>query len=415
MRKKIWFFGAALSILLSLIPIAVQANPSVLITNYSLSPAVFFPGDEGTLQLTITNAELANTVTSTTTAGGTTMVVTDTVGATLNSIWIESAYDNDKAIRASETYYDVGDLAPGASIVISFEIKVDDGIGEGVYYPIACVDVDTFEDIRYPFEVKVSRDSVDLIPKNVPQTISRCGATDISFMVMNTRENMVTNVCVTPQDVDGVDVRPKTMVVDQLSSGSCAEVSFSLVPDKIGLFDIIFDINYANGRNDHSTEYSIFFEVVDSLDVAPIIHSMPSEIALGEKKSVQLKIFNAKSEKISSVLITPISSVHVTPSQYFIGSMDSDDIYSVSFDIDTTELLVNESYEIGFVVSFKQDGSSYETPAVMTSFTVTNQTANGDQMAISLSIVFVFLCIGGFFVYRWRKKNQLKRLITKQQ
>ena len=416
MRKSLWIVEAVfLLLLLAGSTITVHADPSIIISDYELSPSVFLPGDVGTLKLTVTNAEATNTVATTTTDGSTSTVRTDTVGATIKEISITPAYDGDRQIRATGKYEDIGELAPGASVDISFKIKVENNVSEGVYFLIANIDVRTYEDGKFPIQVTVSNDSVELIPSGIPSTISMSGATDISFSVINTRESSVSSVTVTPRVTSGIAISPATMVLESLAAGSSEDVDFSLIPSETGRKNLTFDLTYNNGENDHSSSSSVTVSVVDTLDVAPIIYSMPSTIEVGEQKSIKLKLYNAKTEDIASVIVTPVSDARVTPSQYFIGAMDADDVYSVSFDVDTSGLRVNQTYAIGFSVSFKQDGTTYETPAVMSSFTIVPNDGGSDELAMAVGVVLVMVIVGLYLFYRWRKKKRMKTLMSKQE
>ena len=103
-----------------------RADPAVMIVDYELVPEVLILGDSAVLTLTITNAETINaetiaTIARTTTSGSTTTVTTDTIGATIDNIWITPAYDGDKRVRAKLNYDDVGHVSAGASFTICFE------------------------------------------------------------------------------------------------------------------------------------------------------------------------------------------------------------------------------------------------------------------------------------------------------
>jgi hypothetical protein len=415
MKRNIWAYGAILFLFFTSISvIQVHADPSLIITDYDLSPSIFLPGDIGILTLTITNTESTNTVTLTSTSSSSTTVKTDTIGATISNIWIEPAFDHDKRVRATLNYEDVGDLAPGASVDISFKIIIDENMSEGVYFPIANVDVENYEDIKYPIEVKVSNDSVELVPTGIPSKISKSGATDVFFSVVNTRENTIKNIQIIPTISDGIDIIPEKIVLESLDVGSSQPVHFSLIPNEIGNKEITFETFFKNGENEHKSSSKVSVTIVDALDVAPIIYSFPSKIETGVKKSIRLKIYNSKTEDISSVIVTPITNVRLTPSQYFIGTMDADDVYSVSFDIDTTGLKVNQTFDIGFSVSFKQDGTTFNTPPVMSSFTVISNNGNGNEAAISIGFFFIIVIISIYLGYRWRKKQLIKKFAAKQ-
>jgi len=47
------------------------------------------------------------------------------------------------------------------------------------------------------------------------------------------------------------------------------------------------------------------------------------------------------------VSIIPDSKLRIMPSEYFIGDMDADDVFSASFDVDTSDLIAG-AYEIPF-------------------------------------------------------------------
>jgi hypothetical protein len=313
-------------------------------------------------------------------------------------------------------YKDLGNLAAGTSLSIPFEMIAEENISDGYYFPIIHIDLKDewnheYEEIIFPIEIRVNNNSLDMIPKNIPTTISQSGATDISFNLMNLRESSLKNIIITPRTIDDVLILPEKIMINQLTSGENNEIHFSIIPNEIGQKKIFFDISYLNGINVHTYTTNINIEIIDSLDVSPIIYSMPSTIEYGKKETIQLKIYNAKSEEITSVIITPTTNVRIIPSQYFIGSMDADDIYSVSFDIDSTDLSINETYDIGFSVSFKQDEIIYETPVIQSSITVLSEQSNGEETMIILTALIIISLVVIYYVYRLRKKKRLKKLV----
>jgi putative FmdB family regulatory protein len=140
-------------------------------------------------------------------------------------------------------------------------------------------------------------------------------------------------------------------------------------------------------------------------------------------------ICHAKTEKITGVLVTPLCNATVIPSQYFIGSMDPDDVFSASFDIyaDTVDY---GKQTIGFTVSFKQGNDYYETPVVSKTFSVvsgpgtsyqssgssTSQSGlNGMPSAPSLTtcvvsflIIIVVIVVIVILFLKWKKRQKAK-------
>lgn len=423
MKKKILIIKATvLFFLLSVVTISVNADPSIIITDYEIYPSELMPGDKGLLTLTIANTEIQASTTETSGDVSNSITITENIGVVIENIRINPAYDsNGNKIESTVGhggYNDLGNIAPGTSFQVSFEIVADENISKGYYFPYVKIDLKNdengnYEDVTFPIKLKVSNNSINLIPSNFPSKISMSGATDIFFSVINTRENTVEKLIVTPNIIKGIEIKPEKVFIESINSGSSKDVCFSLIPCEIGKKNLTFDIIYNNGENVHISSSIVVVDIIDTLDVSPIIYNIPSKIEVGEKESIRLKIYNSKTEDIASVIVTPISDVRISPSQYFIGSMESDDIYSISFDMDTTGLKVNQTYEIGFSVSFKQDGTTFKTPVVMTSFTSVSNNGNGDELAISIGVLITILIIGGVLTYRWRKKLRMKKSASK--
>lgn len=424
MKKRIYVCEAVvLFILLVMLSFSVQADPSIIVADYQLEPGEFMPGETGVLTVVLTNAETVATTTETRGDASHTVSVTETNGVVIDQIWISAVSDESgrqiRSLLGVNGYKDLGNLAAGASLTLSFEMIAEENISDGYYFPKLHIDLKddmngNYDDVVFPLELRVNNETLDIIPESVPSTISMSGATDISFSLINLRGSVLENIVITPQSSDDMTVYPEKIVLHQLTADEQQTIHFSLIPEQIGSENITFKVDYKNGGNSHTRSTSVSLEVVDSFDVAPIIYSMPSTIEKGSKETIKLKVYNAKADSISSVIITPITSARLTPSQYFIGSMDADDIYSLSFDVDTTGLNVNQTYDIGFTVSFKQDETTYVTPMIQSTFTVVSEGTNGDEAALVTGLFIVFLGVIIYFVYRWRKKQQLKKLMVNQ-
>jgi len=387
----------------------INADPSVIVYSYELSPAVFMPGDNGVLTLTIKNVEATSTLAHTATSGTTTTVTTDTIGATINDISISPAYGGDKQVKAKTHYADVCYLAPSNSIVIEMELLVDENITEGLYFPKVNIDIEesAFEDAVYPIKVRVSNSTVDLIGADVPSKISMSGSTDITLTAINNREASVDAVTIAPAEIDGIDFVQDSIFVGELDAYSSEDLSFSIIPKETGMKTLNFEISYLNGENLHTNNLEIPIEIIETLDVAPVLYSIPSTIGKGSTSKVRLEVYNAKTESISGVIVTPVTDVILSPSQYFIGSMDADDVFSASFNIHTENLEIGSEQTINFKVLFKQGDNYYETPMVSSSFKVVQPTENnsGGSLSQTALIIFIIIIIVIFLFYRWKKRR----------
>jgi hypothetical protein len=362
------------SVLVSLYIPTVQANPAVMISQYQLSPEILMPGDIAVLTLQVRNGETVATQTTTSVSGGETTTTVHTLGVDINNIWIEPAQSGGTQI---------GYLAAGASIEINFKLIVDKNMSEGIYFPVVNVDISGGTDVIYPLLVKVSNASVDLLPTSVPSKISKGGTTDLTVTAVNKRENAIKEVIITPQG-DGVEFVPQSYFIGSLAAETSVDVVFSAKPIETGGSNISFSVNYKNGDNLHTNSLIAPLSVIEALDVAPIITNFPLSITKGGTSRISIEVYNAKTEKITGVLITPICNATVIPSQYFIGSMDPDDVFSASFDI-YADTVGYGTQIIGFKVSFKQGNDYYETPVVSKSFSVVSGPGQSYQSSGSSS------------------------------
>jgi hypothetical protein len=368
------------------------------------------PGDSGILTLTIYNSEKSNTITETTVSGSTTTVYTDTVGAYLNKIWIASASDNNgKMVKSINSYEDVGGLSPTSTVTTDFKIIAEENITEGDYFVTARIDVETYKDVRQPIQIIVSNATVDLLSTNVPSKISKSGSTLITLTAVNNRENAVNSVTIIPKNENGIEFTPNSVYVGGLDAFASSDAAFSVKPNEIGKKNLSFLIRFKNGNNLHYENLTIPIQVIETLDVAPVFIDVPSSIEKGKTSRINLEVYNAKTESISGVIVTPITEAKITPSQYFIGSMGAGDVFSASFQISSGSLDYG-NYSVGFKVGFKQENDYYETSSISSTISVVpHSEGNGAYSPIfpfGLIIFIVIIIILFLYFYKKRRKNK---------
>jgi hypothetical protein len=416
----------ASSIGLSIFSPTVAANPAIMIAQYTLSPEILAPGDTVILTLQVRNGDMAGAQSTITVGGGDTTTTTHTLATPIDAISIIPVQTKGRQIRATQSYEDLGYLAAGASMEVNFKLLVDQNMSEGVYFPVVDIDVGTGTDIQYPLLVKVSNSTVTLLPTSIPSKISRGGTTELTVTAVNTRESMVSEIVITPQG-DGVEFVPQSYFLGSLTSEASANVVFSVRPSDMGARDLTFTLTYKSGDNLHASTMVAPVTVIDALDVAPIITGFPVSITKGGSSKITIEVYNAKTEQITGVLITPICDTTVIPTQYFIGSMDPDDVFSASFDI-YTDSEGSGTHTISFKVSFKQGNDYYETPLVSKTFEIvsgpgvsylasgsTNSQASTSAAGapslvtcvLSLVVIIVVIVVIVLFYIRWKKRRQV--------
>jgi len=414
--------------LTTIMPTSV-ADPSIMITDYSIYPEELMPGDKGLLTVIIKNSEMQATTTETESSGTYSYTVVENNGVIIKRIWIKPDFDSNgnkiKSLIGSSGYEDIGNIAPGSIFTISFELIADSNLTEGYYFPNIHIDLKNdingnYQDVTFPIEVKVSNDTVDLVSNDVPSKISIGGSTDISLSVINKRKNAVDSLTITAGKDNDLDFTPGSKFIGTLDSGNSEEIILSVNPSEMGQKNLSFNLSYKNGDNQHYETLDLPIEIIEVLDVSPILTNMPLTIKKGKSARIGLEVYNAKTETITGVIITPITNATVIPSQYFIGSMDPDDVFSASFDIYSDKLDYG-NHTIKFKVSYKQGNEYYETPFISHSFKVvsgegtsyqssTNGNSEssgefgGDMFSTCLIIIpIIIVIIIAYILWRWRK------------
>lgn len=280
-----------------------------------------------------------------------------------------------------------------------------ENITEGLYFPILHVDVKTYKDVQYPIPIRVSNLSASLLAKNVPSKISTSGSTPITITAVNKRETAVEDVTVTAQTEDTLHISPQTVYLGTMESKTSEDIIFSLQPTQIGSYNVSFMISYRNGENLHTDTISFPVEVVPNSDVSPVFYTFPTTISRGSSKRISLEVYNAKTERITGVIVVPETDLTISPSQYFIGTMDPDDVFSASFDISADGASLG-NHTVSFKVVFKQDNEYFESPVISHSIQVVSPSkVKTDYSAGIIALVSLVLVavVSLFYIVRKRR------------
>jgi hypothetical protein len=130
--RPAWGIAAVLILILLLVPATATAQgATVIVSNYTVTPAVLMPGDEGTI--TVVSSSTASAA-----AGSPLSIRVDTgLGganatptATSENAYIENVLLNSKDIEVlSGSFQDVGEIGPGQSFPITFQIRAPERRG----------------------------------------------------------------------------------------------------------------------------------------------------------------------------------------------------------------------------------------------------------------------------------------------
>lgn len=396
-----------ISVLLCVTSVSL-ADPTVMVTSYVLTPSVLMPGDSAELKVTITNTELTSTTTTTAYYGSLpTIVSVETNAARIENMWIVPDGDGSNIIKVNDNIPDIGDLSPGSSVTVSFLLTAHENLTAGLYYPVFHVDVKSYQDVQYPIPIRVSDLSASLLSKNIPSKISTSGSTPITLTAVNKKEINVEDVTITAEINGTLRISPQTIYIGTMEPETSEDIMFSLQPITTGFFNTTFTMTYRIGENIHTDSLQVPIEVIENSDVSPIINFVPKTMARNSTERVSLEVYNAKTEDITGAIVIPETDLSISPSQYFIGAMGPDDVFSASFDV-TSEDVELGNHTISFKVIFKQDNEYFESPVITRSIQILNPPPVETEYTtgiLAASMIILLVVIGLFYMMRKRSRR----------
>jgi len=378
--------------------IAIADTPTVVVTGYQINPEVLMPGDIGTIKITITNTAATATQvdTSTYTLGGsgTTTTTTTTINADIQSIYL---YGNGLTVL-SGNYRNVGELGPSQSTTITFSIKAP--AKDGMYFPEVWIDVLGGRSAKYPIPVKVDSASASLVASDVPLVILKDDASPVKLTIANKRLNSINSTVVTPM-ADGIAFAPTEIFLGAMKPDEQSTATFTLHPTSLGKKDVTFVLTYKNGDNSYSESLTCSIDVRGGSGVKLILAEYPTSVAKGDTTRIELDVVNMRSSDITSVSVVPVTDGRFAPSEVFIGTMESDDVFSANFDIDTSDLALG-THDIGFKVTYKDGRGFHESGAYAVSIDIVETPVELPSTLLSI-IVIIAVSAVGYYVYRRRR------------
>ncbi|MFZ1127657.1 hypothetical protein, partial [Methanoregula sp.] len=203
-----------------------QALSQVYVSSVTVDPQEFYPGEEGTIAVQITN----------TGNQGVSFEHADIVNS--QHVYIP---DETKNPYQSMTY-----LGPGNSMTYTFHVVA--ALSDGIYYPVFSVASGDFAtgSIIYPITVQIDSTPVREVISQRPDNFALDNTDTVNLTITNPRVGAIGNVIITPQG-SGVGISPLHSFIASIPGGSSVDVPFAITPYQAG--NVTFSIQYSNGQN----------------------------------------------------------------------------------------------------------------------------------------------------------------------
>ncbi len=328
---------------------------------------------------------------------------------------------------AENAEVNVGILTPDNAAVHEFRLYTDPGAKQGT----GTIEVWYQEDsggtwFKKEFDLRVGSDSFDSKgtmelaedPVKEPEVFMPGDTGTISFTLQNSAsaytvtidgEQYDTNARVQSaslQGVEGIKVTTETYYGNGvIGPGESIDLTYNLEVDE-SIPDGTYYLTFSTVGSSHS--YNSNWRIplkVDSSSVR-VIPSKPLALENGEG-TLEFDVANIHPNALSSVSVKlEAEGVEFSPSEYFIGSMDSDELFTIEVDAKA------ESEDISFpldllIYADYRNGLNEHTEQVdvrqLQHHVVENENDYGIYIAAALLIV---VAAGAYVFYRRRKENE---------
>lgn len=312
---------------------SIEAATKVYVSNVSYNPGSFYPGDEGTVTVKVTNGN------------------TDQ-GVVVNHATL---YDNtNKFVVTSPSFSSSTNIGPGQTQTFAFTIKAD-SMGEGTFYPIFSMSFRDADSLWHRTTVRIEDAPLELTITSRPDVFTSGVKTSVKVMVWNPRESSVRSVTIVPSGT-GITTTPVKAYVGDLAPGASREVTFEVTPTQET--ELTFTADYLNGVNEHASVVKIPVSFgTDKKGARIVVNNIESSQA-GSSVTLKGDVTNNGLTDAKSVLVTvasPATPVNPNP-VYAIGNLEPDDFSS--FEVTCT---ASGPGAIPLLVEYKDiDGNVFE-------------------------------------------------------
>ncbi|MEN6609292.1 MAG: hypothetical protein ABFC24_00475 [Methanoregulaceae archaeon] len=357
------------------------AAARVYVKDATWDPAVFFPGDTGTVSFNVTNGNSMNT----------------TTGVIVNHASIRA---DDFQITGGK-YDSSTNIGPGQTRIFSF--SVTSPAVEGTYYPIFSLGYVGADSLWYTSMVQVDASPLEVTLKSQPDTYARDRKDTLNVAISNPRKNTVKNVILSVTG-DGAVMNPEKSFLGSIGSGQTVTSNFTVTPSKETT--LLLNVTYDNGDNSHSvsTQVPIIFNEDKKL-ATPVASNIKVKYTAGVY-DVTGDVTNAGLSNANAVTVTTGDpGIPANPYQtYVVGTLKPDDFSS----FEVTFTAPPGTKTIPLIVTYKDTDGNVFTSSSNVDISglepLTKESGSDGVLFTGIGLVIVVaLGIGGFLYYRKRK------------
>ena len=297
----------------SVVPVAADTTTSasavtyVYVSSVTMNPEVFYPYEQGTITVTLTNN------------GNTTIGVT-------NPNLLSAG--NEISIVKEDKWQTLSYIGAGNSISYTFLVTIN-GM-DGKYFTLFSVETKDGQNLHYPVTLTVDSQDIATGISKKPETFTLDGESAVNLSLINPREGAIQSIVITTE-ANGADITPTQTFVSELTGNSAVEIPFTITPHKAT--NVTFTVCYQNGDTDRLVKIVLPVSLGnDKTAAVPTINNL-ALTSSGNSYDLTGDISNSGITDANGMVVSVASPAKGsgTYPEYAVGSLASDD--SSSFEV----------------------------------------------------------------------------------
>jgi uncharacterized repeat protein (TIGR01451 family) len=391
---------------------AAASSPTVIISNYTVTPAFLMPGDVGTITVVLTNTATAaaRTQTDVQTQPGTVQQTTATT--TEINAYVENALLRgvDGVQVLTGTYQDIGEIGPGQSIPLTFLFRANGP--QGIYFPEVWVRVRGATGVKYPIPVNINSPYALIknpslrVERTAPVSVDPGNSFNITVSILNEGQSSANDIAilVNSSSTSITPMNSENYYIPELLPGDQKILNLSFETDKkvaLGLQPILITIDYLNADNAAFRQIStVGVPIVGSAEMSVAsVGTNPTPIVQGDTVTLTIRIENIGTANANSVQATiddlPLSGTK----EAFMGTIEPNNDAPAVF---TLQADTPGDFAYTLTTRFTDDYGTHTTKQILR-MTVAEQSPL--VTIIAVIVVLVIVTVVAIYWYRRRKES----------
>lgn len=409
--KRQAIYLLALVVLAIFVPALAAADaPTVIISDYTVTPDVLQPGDIGTITVTLTNTATAASRTETivgTGAGG--AQETTTTNTQINAFVEDVTLQGNGIEVLTGSFGRVGEIGPGQSVPLTFSFRAP--AGEGLYFPEVWVRVSGATAVKYPIPVNVNSQYALIkkpairVERSVPESVVPGDRFNLTLGLFNDGEatayDITATVNASTQSITGAT--PQTHYFQELAPGEQEELTMQFLTDTgtpIGLQPILITVTYLNADGSVFREASTAGVPIQGradLGIASL-STDPTLIAEGDQISLIIRIENSGTGDANSVRATIDGLPLPGGKEAFMGTIEPDNDAPAVFTLTADEA---GTFDYTLTITYTDDFGTH-----MVEETLQMTVAESNNTVLVIAVLAVLIVAAAVAIWWWRRQQE---------